>query len=210
MPADNQRTMRQALFPFRYVVCAPLLLFCLTSETVANLYTFQGEGGGAYFTNVQGEGRTKVRFSLQAAAYPHRTARQGKQPNFQRGYEPVIASASHRFAVDPDLVRAVIEAESNFNPYAVSPKGAQGLMQIMPLTASEMGVVDPFDPVENIHGGVKYLRYLLDLFREDYGLALAAYNAGPSRVLNGHRIPPIAETQEYVKRVLEYFRLMKN
>jgi soluble lytic murein transglycosylase-like protein len=225
MPGDNQKTMRQVLLSLRCAVCALLLLLCLITEAGANLYTFRGEGETAYFTNVPGEGRKQVRVILNVAGYPPRTARQGKQHYFPAGgqakktdrtaplndpsYDPIIASASEQFAVDPDLVRAVIKAESNFNAHAVSPKGAQGLMQLMPPTAHELGVVDAFDPGENIYGGVKYLRRLLDVFREDHSLALAAYNAGPSRVMNRNQIPPVAETQEYVKRVLEYFRRLK-
>jgi hypothetical protein len=226
MPMDNQRTMRHVLLSFQYAACALLLLLCLITETEANLYTYKGEGENAYFTNVPGEGRKKVQLMLKVDGPQQRNTRQGNPDrnlvktkkidrlasvylNY-RSYDPIIASASEQFSVDPDLIRAVIKAESNFNAQAVSPKGAQGLMQIMPLTANELGLVDPFDPKENIHGGVKYLRYLLDAFSEDYGLALAAYNAGPSRVANNNRIPPIAETQSYVKRVLEYFKRMKN
>jgi soluble lytic murein transglycosylase-like protein len=226
MPVDHQRTIRQVLLSLRFAVCALLLLLCLITEIRADLFTFRGEGETAYFTNVPGEGRKKVRVTLNVAGYPPRMTRQGKQSDFaasgqakksdrtahlnDQSYDPIIASASARFAVDPDLVRAVIKAESNFNAQAVSPKGAQGLMQLMPPTAWELGVVDPFDPAENIHGGVKYIRYLLDLFHGDYSLALAAYNAGPSRVANKNRIPSIAETQEYVKRVLEYFKVINN
>jgi hypothetical protein len=220
---DRERVFFKGLC---YAVCALLLLLCLITEAEANLYTFRGEGETAYFTNVPGEGRKKVKLTLKVDGTPHRNTRQGNPDRslvkakktdrptsawlIDQSYDPIIASASEQFAVDPDLVRAVIKAESNFNARAVSPKGAQGLMQIMPLTAYELGVVDPFDPGENIHGGVKYLRYLLDVFREDYELALAAYNAGPSRVANKNRIPSIPETQGYVKRVLEYFKLMKN
>lgn len=226
MPVDHQRTMRQVLLSLRFAVCALLLLLCLITEIRADLFTFRGEGETAYFTNIPGEGRKKVRVTLNVAGYPPRMTRQGKHHDFAASsqakksdrtahlndqiYDPIIASASEQFALDPDLVRAVIRAESNFNSHAVSPKGAQGLMQIMPLTARELGVVDPFDPGENIHGGVKYLRYLLDVFREDYELALAAYNAGPSRVLNKHKIPSIPETQGYVQKVLEYFKQLKN
>lgn len=111
--------------------------------------------------------------------------------------------------MDPDIIRAVITAESNYNEQAVSPKGALGLMQLMPMTAREMGVEDAFDPVQNIYGGVRYLSGLLDTLNDDLPLALAAYNAGPSRVLEQKRIPPIPETLSYVERVLNLYRNFK-
>jgi soluble lytic murein transglycosylase-like protein len=105
--------------------------------------------------------------------------------------------------VSPHLLEAVIAVESGYNPRAVSPKGAQGLMQLMPATASRFGVVDPFDPRENVRAGARYLKQLLDLFGGELRLALAAYNAGEQAVIrSGHRIPPYAETQRYVPRVL--------
>lgn len=105
--------------------------------------------------------------------------------------------------VSPHLLEAVIAVESGYNPRAVSPKGAQGLMQLMPATASRFGVVDPFDPRENVRAGARYLKQLLELFGGELRLALAAYNAGEHAVIrSGHRIPPYAETQRYVPRVL--------
>lgn len=207
----------------RFAALTFLMLLCLIPEAAANLYTFRGEENATYFTNVPGEGRKKVQLTLNAAGHLRRSAGRQKRhskarngdvaPFFNpisRSYDSIILSASEKFAVDPDLVRAVIKAESNFNAGAVSRKGAQGLMQIMPRTADELGIIDAFDPEENILGGVRYLRYLLDEFDEDYSLALAAYNAGPSRVAGRNAIPDIAETQDYVKRVLKYFSVMKN
>ena len=104
-------------------------------------------------------------------------------------------------SLPPELLHSVIQVESNYNPGAVSPKGAQGLMQLIPETARRFGVMDSFDPVENIQGGAKYLKYLLDLYKGDYPLALAAYNAGEKAVAKYGGVPPYRETQNYVAQV---------
>jgi hypothetical protein len=114
-----------------------------------------------------------------------------------------ISEISGRYGVDPQLVHAVIEAESAFNPWAVSRKGAQGLMQLMPRTASALGVRDSFNPRDNIEGGVRHLRYLMDRYPGDVSLALAAYNAGEGAVNQYGGIPPYPETQEYVQKILQ-------
>jgi len=117
-------------------------------------------------------------------------------------YDDLIREHATRYDVNPGLVRAVVQVESNFNPYAVSPKGAQGLMQLMPATAKQFGVTKPFDPSENIRGGTAYLRQLLDRYGNDKRLALAAYNAGPGAVDKyGETVPPYRETRDYVARV---------
>jgi soluble lytic murein transglycosylase-like protein len=117
-------------------------------------------------------------------------------------YEPYVLTHSERYGVRPDLVRAVIQVESGFNPRARSPKGAMGLMQLMPATAVELGVDNPFDPSENIRGGTAYLRQLLDRYEGNEELALAAYNAGAGAVEKyGRVVPPYRETRDYVKKV---------
>jgi len=117
-------------------------------------------------------------------------------------FEPLVQEHSARHALRPDLVRAVIQVESGFNPRARSPKGAMGLMQLMPATAAELGVRDPYDPADNIRGGTMYLRQLLDRFNGNEELALAAYNAGPDAVDRyGRQVPPYRETRDYVKKV---------
>jgi soluble lytic murein transglycosylase-like protein len=117
--------------------------------------------------------------------------------------------ASDRFGVDIHFIKAIIRAESGFDHEAVSKKGAKGLMQLMPGTAWDMEVVDPFDPEENIVGGTRYFSMLLKRFKNDKTLALAAYNAGPETVENYNGIPPFPETQAFVKRVMRYYRSYK-
>jgi len=121
-------------------------------------------------------------------------------------YDPLIWRAAEKYNVDYALVKAVIKAESNFNPRAISNAGARGLMQLMPETANALRVNDPFHPEDNIEGGVRHLRYLLDLFKGNLHLVLAAYNAGEEAVFRYNDIPPYGETRTYVQRVLKYFR----
>ncbi|PYT15321.1 MAG: lytic transglycosylase [Acidobacteria bacterium] len=120
-------------------------------------------------------------------------------------YRELIERTALQHGIHPDLVFAVAAVESNFNVRAVSEKGAQGLMQLMPETAARFGVVDPFNPAENVLGGVRYMRYLLDLFKGDSRLAVAAYNAGENVVIASRGVPPYPETRRYVDRVLKMF-----
>lgn len=126
--------------------------------------------------------------------------------NVPLDYSSLINTYGQKYNLDPGLIEAVIEAESGFRPAAVSPKGALGLMQLMPDTADELGVKDPLDPAQNIEGGTKYLRSLLDEFKGDLPRALAAYNAGAKTVKDQGGIPPFKETQDYVKKVLGYYQ----
>lgn len=121
----------------------------------------------------------------------------------------VINTVSGRHHLDPDLVTSVIHAESGFNPHAVSPKGAQGLMQLMPQTASQLGVGNAFDPSANVEGGSRYLRELLERYNFDLIKALAAYNAGPQRVEQYRGVPPYFETRAYVAKVIRDFNRKK-
>lgn len=125
-------------------------------------------------------------------------------------YDPYIRAVSKRHGVDFHLVKAVIKAESRFDCRAVSAKGAIGLMQMMPVTVDHMGVSDPFNPKENIEGGVRYLKRLLKIFDNDVKLALAAYNAGPTTVKRYGGVPPYKETRAYLKKVLRFYSEYKN
>jgi len=133
----------------------------------------------------------------------------GKTPHNSQEMKEVINAVSSRHHLDPDLINSVIHAESGFNPRAVSPKGAQGLMQLMPQTASRLGVIDSFDAGDNLEGGTRYLRELLERYNFDLIKALAAYNAGPQRVEQYHGVPPYYETQAYVASIIRDFNRKK-
>ena len=130
-------------------------------------------------------------------------------PKKTQNLNEVINSISDQHKIDPDLINSVIHAESGFNPRAVSPKGARGLMQLMPQTASQLGVANSFDPNANVEGGTKYLRELLERYNFDLVKALAAYNAGPQRVQQYHGVPPYYETRAYVARIVRDFNRKK-
>ncbi len=121
----------------------------------------------------------------------------------------IVSQAGGKHLIDPDLIASVIKAESNTNPRAVSPKGAQGLMQLMPDTAAKLGVKDVFDPAANVDGGTRYLSELLDRYGNDLVKALAAYNAGPHRVEQYRGVPPYRETRAYVSRIVRDFNRKK-
>ena len=124
-------------------------------------------------------------------------------------YDDTIRIAANYHGMDPLLIKAVIRAESSFNPKALSPKGAKGLMQLMPETIKDLGVKDPFHPRENIMAGTRYLRMMLDAFDGEIHLALAAYNAGPSTVRRYGGVPPFPETQSYIQRVIDFWEKYK-
>ena len=125
-------------------------------------------------------------------------------------YNPIILQTSSHYQIDPAIVKAIIMAESGYNPRAISKKGAKGLMQLMPGTAEELGVEDIFNPQQNISGGVRYFKQLVNRFNGDVKLALAAYNAGSKNVRRYKGIPPFKATHYYIKKVFEYYQLYKN
>ena len=129
--------------------------------------------------------------------------------NTERLLQPVILEASERYKVDSAIIRAIIMAESSYNLLAISNKGAEGLMQLMPKTAKELGVTDSFNPTQNIHAGVRYFKQLLERFKGNVRLALAAYNAGSQNVMEYNGIPPFKATHSYIKKVLYFQRYYK-
>ena len=175
-----------------------ILGLAFPSLSWSDIYKFVDKDGVIHFSNVP---TTKGDWKLIIKEKP---VHFNLGPDFEK-YSAEIWMASQKYNVDYALVKAVIKAESNFNPRAVSRAGARGLMQLMPDTASLLQVSDSFHPGENIDGGVRYLRYLLNVFNGNLPLALAAYNAGEKAVYRYRGIPPYQETQTYVQRVLRYF-----
>jgi soluble lytic murein transglycosylase len=163
----------------------------------ADIYVYRDDRGIVHFTNVP----TKPVYRPFLLLQPYIRRLRGQETvKFDR----LIAAACQRYGVEFELVKAVIKAESAFDPLALSPAGARGLMQLMPSTAVQHGVADIHDPRSNIEGGVRHLRLLLDRFRGNLTLTLAAYNAGAEAVDRYNGVPPYEETQTYVQRVLQF------
>jgi len=150
-----------------------------------------------------------VSVSVPAAVKPLSTPTPMTTALTRQGLNDVVAGAGQRHQIDPDFINSVIRAESGFHQHAVSKKGAQGLMQLMPGTASQLGVANAFDPNANVEGGTKYLHELLEKYNYDVPKALAAYNAGPKRVDQYHGVPPYYETQTYIARIIRDFNRQK-
>jgi soluble lytic murein transglycosylase-like protein len=189
-------------------IAAVLLLFPV-GPVLADIYKYRDEKGVVHYTSERPlilRNVTVLDFPCYAADPACRNVDWEKIPLNRREFHQEILAASSLYSVEESLIRAVIHAESAYRSDAVSPKGAQGLMQLMPATQAELEVADPFDPAANIEGGAFYLAQLLDEFDENVDLATAAYNAGPGAVRQHRGVPPYAETQEYVRRVRILYR----
>ena len=173
-----------------------------SADASAQIYSWRDASGVLTLSDHRPtDGVPTQTFRVENTAEPIRTTRPGQRTN-SISYDQLIEEHAAANRLRPDLVRAVIQVESGFNPLAVSPKGALGLMQLMPGTARDLRVSNPFDPTENIRGGTVYLRQLLERFGNNEELALAAYNAGPEAVNRyGQRVPPYRETRSYVQKV---------
>jgi len=177
-----------------FVVCPTVLR--------ADIYRFIDKDGVAHFTNTPGN--AKAQLYLREAPKPRPPAKASRKA--ERWVFDYAERCSLANNLSPALVKAIIRAESNGFRLAVSPKGAQGMMQLMPFTAKRLNVSDPFDPIENIEGGVKYIKELLATFGGNVRQAVAAYNAGPAAVKKYGGVPPYDETRLYVRKVMTYYR----
>lgn len=197
-------TMRLSTACATVALCAATLLG--TEAALADIYSFTDERGVKHFTNIPSLDRRYKLLYREARPSARSQAYMPTEADIRR-FQGIVEAAARSHGVDAALVQAVISAESGFNPNAVSRKGASGLMQLMPDTARRYGVRNLFDPVENVHGGVRYLKDLLALFNGDMHLALAGYNAGENAVIRaGNRIPPYPETQNYVPKVIDFYQ----
>jgi soluble lytic murein transglycosylase-like protein len=197
--------MRRFLGPL--VVGAGLLLS--VSPSFADIYSYVDSEGTTHFTNTPG-GDARYRLYMRSREGKRRggmaVAPSDSSPDRYSRYNEVIREAATLYQIPEELVRAVIKVESDYDPRAVSRVGAQGLMQLMPETAQRMQVRDIMDPRENILGGVRYLRVLANMFNGNLQLTLAGYNAGENAVVKHGGIPPFDETEDYVAKVLSYYR----
>jgi soluble lytic murein transglycosylase-like protein len=184
------------------IAVGTLALLALAAPARAQIYSWHDANGTLVVSNhPQPTAGTPI--PLYAVPKAERVlATRSVAPRRSATYDDLIVQHARENDVRPDLVRAVVQVESGFNPYARSPKGALGLMQLMPATIRQYGVHNPFDPADNVRAGVAYLRNLLDRYDDNETLALAAYNAGPDAVdSHGHAVPPYAETRKYVAQV---------
>jgi len=195
--------MRNCLHSCRVIMLGGLLLYTFlpTAAQADQIVVLVDENGRRIYVNT---GDTSTRVDWMTRSFrPGASAMSARTP---ADIDLLVEQTASRFHVDPGLIRAVIRVESGYDPKAVSSKGAMGLMQLIPATAQRFGVANPFDPKQNLEGGVNYLKYLLDLFGGDLSLSLAAYNAGEHSVQRSGGIPAIPETQDYVRKVTSIYQ----
>jgi soluble lytic murein transglycosylase-like protein len=188
-------------------------VFLAPAFVSADVYSYIDGNGVLHLTNVPPRGPSAGRYKVIMRTPPQRAARDGVVPVMASDSDPQrfsrfdrhIAEASRLYAIPEALIRAVVQVESNYDPRVVSHCGAQGLMQLMPITGRRMGVRDPFDPRQNILGGTRYLRYLANLFGGDLVLTIAGYHAGENAVIRYRGVPPYETTQRYVPAVLRHY-----
>lgn len=182
-----------------------LIIIVLTvAAAEADIYRYVDENGVVCYTDIPVNKSDRVMKSRSASG-PSISNNIIRKSYPRNDYQAIVSEKAGKYELDPSLVHAVIKTESNGNPYAISRKGAKGLMQLMPGTANDLQVRNVFDPEENIDGGARYLRYLIDRFNGDLTLALAAYNAGPKTVEKSWSIPHIPETRDYVRKVMALY-----
>lgn len=195
--------MRNCLHSFRVVLLGGLLLcpFLAPAAKADQIVVLKDENGQKIYVNTS---ESPIRADwMKHGLSPRAFAISGRAP---ANIDQLVEQTAIRYQVDPELIRAIIRVESDYDPKAVSSKGAMGLMQLIPATALRFGVVNPFDPKQNLDGGVNYLKYLLGLFGGDLNLSLAAYNAGEHSVQRSGGIPAIPETQDYVRKVTGIYK----
>ena len=183
-------------------IALPMFVFS-PSVTRADIYRYIDSRGVLHFTNVPTDPAFRLYMKERGRPKKHTAVA------YPSKYDRVINEAACQHGVSPELLKAVIKVESDFNPRAISRSGALGLMQIMPENLSALRVENPFDPWQNIMGGTRYLTQMLQRFSGRLHLALAAYNAGPTLVERYNRIPPIRESEEYVEKVLKYYHAFR-
>jgi len=192
---------------FKYLcrlACAlAAVILSVPADVRCDIYKYVDRNGVMHFTNVPTSSSTRYRVYLResSSALPH--------SKVSGSYADIIYKAAEKNGIAAPLLKAIIKAESNFNPRAVSKKGAKGLMQLMPENIRAFRVKDPFDPRENIMGGTRYFKRMINRYVGKLSLAIAAYNAGPEKIDQYRRVPPFKETEDFVKRVLKYYRVFQ-
>ena len=206
----SRTTTRWIAFARLAVSCFAVAAWLAPASAIANIYAFKDEKGVTHFSNLPHlDKRYKLVYRIPTSAQlrPNAWSANGPKVVDIERLVPIIANAARMHGLDAKLVHAVIRAESGYNEHAISSKGAVGLMQLIPATAQRYGVINSYDPTQNISGGTRYLRDLLKMFNGNVELALAGYNAGENAVIRaGNRIPPYPETMAYVPKVLNFYR----